>query len=78
MNVARAHTATKKILVGEREGVLPADIQHEYEDKYTLAQLTVRTGILSQLRCFEDLLNLKDDGKVREWISKKKAITLRF
>jgi len=78
MNVARARTATKKILAGEREGILPSDIQHEYKDKYTLAQLTVRTGILSQLKCFEDLLKLKDDGKVREWINGKKAITLRF
>jgi hypothetical protein len=77
-NVRKAGETVKKILGGEREAVAPAETQHEYEDKYTLAELTVRTGILSQLRYLEDLLNFKDDEKVRKWISDGKAITLRF
>ena len=77
-NVELARFTTKKILGNERDALYPADVEHEYDDKYTLAELTVQTAILSQLRCFQDLLKLKDEEKVRAWVKQKMSVTLRF
>lgn len=77
-NVEKARKITAKILVGERGAVSPMNTEHTYSDKYQLAELTVRTGILNQLRYFQDLLNFKDDDTVRKWISQGKSVTFRF
>ena len=56
----------------------PSDVSHQYDDKFSLADLLTNTLIASQINCLE-YLNVDNSAlsKMLEW-AKHRTVTLRF
>lgn len=68
------------ILDAERHPVLAADEQHEYADKFALAEFLTNTSVAAQMNALTALGLQPDQFKtVSEWVlQKKQNVTLRF
>lgn len=77
-NVDAAMVRIRTILENTRNPQLPAQIPHQYEDKYTLAEFLTRTTIAAILQCLGGL-GLSEDGlkQLSAW-ARNHSVTLRF
>lgn len=77
---ARVDAALNKvrtILETSRAPQYPADVPHEYEDKYLLAESLTNSSIAALLSFFESIgLTEKQFTQLKEW-SKSRSVTLR-
>ncbi len=76
--VDAALNRVRTILDNTRTPQYPADVPHEYEDKYILAE-SLTNNTISALLVSLDLLGLtqKQLAQLKEW-SKTRSVTLRF
>lgn len=77
--VTTALSKVKTILDNSKQPQYAAtDVQHEYEDKYILAEFLVSTGIASTMNVLTHLgVSSKTFAKLKEW-SKTRSVSLRF
>ncbi len=76
--VSTALQKVKTVLEVHREPQLPAEIQHKYDDKYSLAEYLTHAAISSQYDTMKLLgLDQQKLKKIKEW-SKQRTVTLRF
>lgn len=78
---ARVDEALKvvaRVLENNRHPKFPEDVQHQYEDKYMLAEFVTNTALAAQLNVFE-ILGLTEEKvkQLKEWATSK-AVTVRF
>jgi hypothetical protein len=68
----------RTVLDNTRDPRLPADVPHQYEDKYLLAEIVGTVGTASMLQCLE-LIGLSAEGlaDLRAW-AKTRSVTLRL
>lgn len=78
---ARVNAALEKvktILDNTRTPQWAADVAHEYEDKYLLAELLVNSAINAQIAALDALgLTEKHYTQVKEW-AKSRSVTIRL
>lgn len=76
--VNKALERVKQILEVNRTPQYPADVPHNYEDKYFLAQSLTSSTISSLVFCLSSL-GLTEQGftQLKEW-AKTRSVTLRF
>lgn len=77
----RLDSAMKRIrllLDNTRNPRLPADVPHQYEDKYRLAEWVASVSVASWIQCLE-VIGMSADQltQLREW-AKTRAVSLRF
>jgi hypothetical protein len=76
--VDAALAKVKTILDNTRTPQWAADVPHEYEDKYLLAELLINSAIAAQLVVLDQLgLNDKHYTQVQEW-AKNRSVTIRL
>lgn len=76
--VNTALTTIRTILENTKSPGFPNEIQHEYEDKYTMANILTNNFIASQLACLQLLgVDKKKLAEMREF-GKKHSVSLRF
>ena len=76
--VSESLVEVKKILDVTRKPSFAPDVQHQYEDKYLLAEMLVNVGVAAQMNCLEALgLKGEDTAKLLEWAASR-SVTLRF
>src|SRR2546421_566387 len=74
--VDNALKKVKTILDVNREPILPADLHHQYIDKYGLAEYLTNTSIAATLNALELMgLSEKTLKQIKEW-SKQRSVTL--
>jgi hypothetical protein len=69
---------SRKVLDITKNPTYPADVAHQYDDKYLLSEFLCNTALAAQLNCLEQLG--LDAGKlktVKAW-SEKRSVTLRL
>ncbi len=78
---ARVNSAlvqARTILDNTRNPQYPADVPHEYEDKYFLAQSLTNNTISTLLALLEQLgITEKHLGQLKDW-AKTRSVTIRF
>eukprot|EP00005_Dracoamoeba_jomungandri_P004063 CAMPEP_0174252518 /NCGR_PEP_ID=MMETSP0439-20130205/1954_1 /TAXON_ID=0 /ORGANISM="Stereomyxa ramosa, Strain Chinc5" /LENGTH=954 /DNA_ID=CAMNT_0015333069 /DNA_START=71 /DNA_END=2935 /DNA_ORIENTATION=+ len=76
--VDRALQQVRTILDNTRHPDFPADVSHEYKDKYLLANFLTNTAFASQLTCLQSLgLSSSDLITLIEWATSR-SVTLCF
>jgi hypothetical protein len=76
--VDAALNRVKQILDNSRSPQYPADVSHDYEDKYILAEVLTNDTISALLRFLESIgLTSKQFAQLKEW-SKSRSVTLRL
>jgi hypothetical protein len=77
-SVDAALNRVKTILDNTRAPQYPADVPHEYEDKYLLVESLTNSTIVALLSVLENLgLTVKQFAQLKEW-SKTRSVTLRL
>eukprot|EP01127_Copromyxa_protea_P017504 TRINITY_DN533_c0_g2_i1.p1 TRINITY_DN533_c0_g2~~TRINITY_DN533_c0_g2_i1.p1 ORF type:complete len:999 (-),score=241.59 TRINITY_DN533_c0_g2_i1:48-3044(-) len=76
--VQSALTAVNRILHVSRHPSYPADLDHQYDDKYLLAEFVTNVALAAALNCLE-LLGLDEKGlaEVTRW-AQDRSVTLRL
>lgn len=64
------------VLENTRNPQLPADVSHQYDDKYLLAEYLTNTALAAQLQCLA-YFGVTDLNTLKEW-AKEKQVTLRL
>lgn len=72
-----ALTVVETVLENTRKPQLPADVPHQYDDKFLLAEYLTNTAMAAKLQCLEEFLGLTDWTVLKEW-AKTKAVTIRL
>lgn len=76
--VDAALNKVKTILETSRAPQYPADVPHEYEDKYLLAESLTNSSIAALLSFLESIgLTEKQFAQLKEW-NKSRSVTLRL
>lgn len=76
--VDKALDSVRRVLDTTRNPELPADVQHTYDDKYTLVNLTTNTALAATALCFTELgVSATHLKTLKEW-SKTRSVTFRF
>ncbi|KAL3906611.1 MAG: hypothetical protein SGILL_009199, partial [Bacillariaceae sp.] len=78
--VSEALQEVHKILDTDKEAKLAGDVQHEYSDKYALANALTNTAIVSHMNIFDRAFGLTNEvlQKMIDSTTKQPATTLRF
>ena len=69
----------KRVLDTTRNPKFPADVPHEYDDKYVLVELGTKAAAVGQLNVLDDLgLTAEKLKQCQEWAASGRAVSLRF
>eukprot|EP00339_Tiarina_fusa_P000371 CAMPEP_0117002288 /NCGR_PEP_ID=MMETSP0472-20121206/4015_1 /TAXON_ID=693140 ORGANISM="Tiarina fusus, Strain LIS" /NCGR_SAMPLE_ID=MMETSP0472 /ASSEMBLY_ACC=CAM_ASM_000603 /LENGTH=1027 /DNA_ID=CAMNT_0004702601 /DNA_START=138 /DNA_END=3221 /DNA_ORIENTATION=+ len=74
-SVDDAMKSVDRILQVHRNPRLPENVDHNYSDKYALADLMTNVGIIAQMNCLE---RMGLSAEILQGVDKTKATTLRF
>ena len=76
--VDSALKSVRTVLENTRRPQYPADVPHQYDDKYSLAEFVTNTALASQLNCLE-ALGLEEKGlrQLLKW-AQTRSVTLRL
>jgi hypothetical protein len=69
----------KSVLDTTRNPVLPSAAEHAYDDKYTLAEIAIRTTLAAQMNLMESLgLDSEKLSCLQEWRGNSRMVKLQF
>lgn len=76
--VDSALKSVRTVLENTRHPQYPADVPHQYDDKYSLAEFVTNTSLASQLNCLEALgLTQKSLQQLLKW-AQSRSVTIRL
>src|SRR5690348_12643252 len=75
--VDAALVQSKKVLENTKNPTYPADVPHQYDDKYLLSEFLCNAALAAQLNCLEHLgLDAKKLKTLKDW-SETRSVTVR-